>query len=73
VGTEIALGGLQTKVRSVTSLDTGQPVSFTQTKDRLVKTGLPERCPDRIAGIAVLKIEFAAPPRQVLGPGCVVI
>jgi hypothetical protein len=35
--------------------------------------GLPERCPDRIAGIAVLKIEFAAPPRQVLGPGCVVI
>ena len=70
VGPEIAIGGLETKVRSVTLLDTGGEVSFTQTKDRLVMTGLPDRPPDRIAGIAVLKIEFTAPPRQVLGPGC---
>jgi len=73
VGPEIAIGGLETKARSVTLLDTGGEVSFTQTKDRLVMTGLPDRPPDRIAGIAVLKIEFTAPPRQVLGPGCVVI
>jgi alpha-L-fucosidase len=73
VGSEIVIGGLQTKVRSISSLDTGGEVAFSQTKDRLVMTGLPERSPDRIAGVAVLKIEFAAPPRQVLGTGCVVL
>ncbi len=73
VGSEIVIGGLQTKVRSISSLDTGGEVAFSQTKDRLVMRGLPERSPDRIAGVAVLKIEFAAPPRQVLGTGCVVL
>ena len=72
-GGEIAIGGLQTRVRSVTSLDTGSAVAFAQTKDRLRITGVPDRSPDRILGVAVLRIEFAAPPRQVLGPGCVVL
>jgi alpha-L-fucosidase len=73
VGSQIAIGGLRSRVRGITSLDTGAAVTFAQTKDRLVMTGLPERSPDRIAGVAVLKIEFSAPPRQLLGPGCVVL
>jgi alpha-L-fucosidase len=73
VGSEIAIGGLTTKVRRVTSLDTGREATFTQNGERLVITGLPARCPDRILGVAVLRLEFATPPRQVLGAGCVVI
>ena len=73
VGSEIAVGGFQTKARRVVLLDTGRELPFTQTKDRLLVTGLPDRSPDRILGIAVLRIEFAVPPRQALGPGCVVL
>jgi hypothetical protein len=60
-------------VRRVTSLDTGREAAFSQSGERLVITGLPARCPDRILGVAVLRLEFATPPRQVLGAGCVVI
>jgi hypothetical protein len=35
--------------------------------------GLPAKCPDTIAGVAVLKLEFKSEPRQVLGMGCVVL
>jgi alpha-L-fucosidase len=73
VGSEIAIGGLTAKVRRVSSLDTGREAAFTQSGERLVITGLPARCPDRILGVAVLKLEFVSPPRQVLGAGCVVI
>jgi len=73
VGSEIVIGGLTAKVRRVTSLDTGREATFTQRGERLVITGLPARCPDRTLAIAVLKLEFATPPRQVLGAGCVVI
>ena len=34
--------------------------------------GLPEENPDKIASVCVLKLEFDAPPRQVLGPGYVI-
>ncbi len=44
-----------------------------RSREHLVITGLQARCPDRILGIAVLRLEFATPPRQVLGAGCVAI
>ena len=66
-GSELAIGGLRTKVRGVTLLADGKRYRFRQTRDRLVIRGLPKRCPDRIADVAVLRLDFAAPPRQVLG------
>jgi len=46
---------------------------FEQLDDRVVLYGLPAKCPDTIAGVAVLKLEFKSEPRQVLGMGCVVL
>jgi alpha-L-fucosidase len=72
-GKELAIGGLRAKLVRASFLATGKPISFKQEKDRLVLHGLPKSCPDRIAGVAVLKLEFASKPRQVLGAGCVVV
>ena len=72
-GKELAIGGLKTKLKSALLLANGKPVEFHQDKDRLVLTGLPASSPDKVAGVTVLKLEFAAPPKQVLGTGCVVL
>ncbi len=72
-GTELTIGGLQTPLKRASYLDGGDEIEFEQTDDRLVLNGLPEACPDELASICVLKMEFEDPPRQVLGRGCVVI
>ncbi len=72
-GTELTLGGIKGKLRAASLLADGRPVAFTQEKDRVILRGLPKNSPDKIAGVTVLKLEFATPPRQVLGAGCVVI
>jgi alpha-L-fucosidase len=72
-GRELAIGGLRTKVDKVSFLVGGKRIAFEQTKDRLVLKGLPRTCPDKIAGVCVLKVGFRARPRQVLGAGCVVV
>jgi alpha-L-fucosidase len=73
VGKEMVIGGLKTKVKRITLLDTGAVVAFEQSTDRLVMRGLPAACPDPEIGYAVFKMEFEKKPRQVLGYGCVVI
>jgi alpha-L-fucosidase len=72
-GRELTIGGLRTRLRRASLLAGGRPVRFRQERDRLMLRGLPVGSPDRIAGVAVLKLEFAAVPRQVLGPGCVTV
>jgi alpha-L-fucosidase len=72
-GEELAIGGLTKKLVSARLLPNGAPLSFKQSRDRLVISGLPRRCPDRIAGVAVLALEFKSVPQQVLGAGCVVL
>ncbi len=72
-GSELAIGGLRGKLRKAALLPDGKPLAFTQTKDRLVIRGLPNACPDKIASAAVIRMEFAAVPRQVLGAGYVVL
>ncbi|PKO23978.1 MAG: alpha-L-fucosidase [Chloroflexi bacterium HGW-Chloroflexi-1] len=72
-GGELAIGGLQTNVLKASLLATGAPLAFEQTENRLVLKGLPETNPDQIAGVAVIKLECASAPRQVLGAGCVVL
>ena len=70
-GREIVIGGLRTKVRKVTRLDTGKSVRFAQKGHQLFLRGLPKTNPDELVNVCVLKIDFASKPRQVLGAGCV--
>ena len=72
-GEELVIGGLQPRVKMASLLATGQPIDFEQTEQRLVLKGLPQSNPDRIAGVSVIRLECDAPPRQVLGRGCVVL
>jgi alpha-L-fucosidase len=78
-GGELAIGGLQTRVRRVSFLATGEPIAFDQTENRLILRGLPAKNPDDaakphpIAGVCVIKLECDAPPRQVLGTGYVTL
>jgi len=65
-GTELALGGIKTKVKKASFLATGKPIKFRQTADRLVLRGLPKSSPDRIAGVTVIKLECASKLRQSL-------
>jgi hypothetical protein len=68
-GSELAIGGLKTPLLRASLLADGLPLSFEQTDDRLLLRGLPTRQPDDIAGTALIKLEFAAPPQQKLGHG----
>jgi alpha-L-fucosidase len=72
-GQTFAIGGLKSKLLKASILATGQPVEFEQQPDRVLFRGLPETQPDEFAGTSILKLEFAEPPRQVLGAGCVVL
>ena len=70
-GDTIILGGIRTRVRSVTMLAGGRKVKFTQDSRRVILHSLPVKCPDPHAGWVVFKLEFAGKPRQFRGGGCV--
>jgi alpha-L-fucosidase len=72
-GEQIVIGGIRTKINRITNLTTGQQVAFTQSREQLVMTGLPETCPDPIAGISIFKLELAGKMKQVLRHGCVIL
>jgi len=72
-GKELAMGGLQMKVNKISYLATGEAIAFDQTDNRLVMKGLPEKSPDDIAGVTIIKMECESEPRQVLGAGYVVL
>ncbi len=72
-GSELAIGGMRTRLLKASFLAGGKPISFIQEKNRIILKGLPRTCPDKAAGICVLKLEFAAKPRQSLGPGYVTL
>ena len=70
---ELAIGGLRSKLKKAVLLPGERPLSFTQTRDRLVFHGLSGTSPDRVASVAIVRMEFASVPKQVLGAGCVVL
>jgi len=72
-GKELALGGFRTKLVSASHLVGGKPIAFEQTKHQIILKGLPRTSPDKIAGVTVLKLEFASKPKQILGAGYVVL
>lgn len=73
VGPELAIGGLRCTVERATFLADGRPIAFEQTDRRLILRGMPAESPDDIAGVTVIKLECAEPPRQVLGAGYVTL
>jgi alpha-L-fucosidase len=72
-GTELAIGGLLTRVQKASLLATGESIAFEQTENRLILRGLPKSNPDEIAGVSVIKLECESEPRQALGAGYVVL
>ncbi len=72
-GSEIVLGGIRSKVNRITNLTLRRPVRFTQQGERLVLTGLPRTCPDKLCGVTIFKLECATKFRQLLGGGCVTV
>lgn len=68
-GTTIAIAGFKAKLRRASFLATGRPIRFAQEGERIFLRDLPRACPDRIAKIAVIKMEFDSTPHQWLGMG----
>ena len=56
-GGQIAIGGLQTKVKSARLLPAGTPVEVHQEEFRLQLTGLPAASPDPLAPVFALECE----------------
>lgn len=57
-------GGFMTPLKKATLLSTGENLDFEQEgRQRIILKNLPERPPEKVAGIAVIKLEFAEPPK----------
>jgi alpha-L-fucosidase len=61
-GNDVAIGGLQTKVKSARLLRSSQPVTFTQDEYRVHITGLPVDAPD--SPVTTIAIECEGEPTQ---------
>lgn len=70
-GPSTTLGGFRCKVLSARILGKGGKVKVRQDGERVFLTGLTAKAPD--TPISVIALECDGPPRQVLGPGCVVL
>jgi alpha-L-fucosidase len=68
-----SIARVEGQVTSVTVLHTGKPVHFTQEATRLKLEGVPPLSDEPSAQSPVLKVEFATPPRQVLGAGMLIL
>ena len=62
-GGEMGLGGFPMKLKSARILSTGQRIEFEQKPYRIILKGLPAACPDDIAGVGVIALEFDREPR----------
>jgi len=68
-GSELAIGGLTQPVRTVRLYPDGKALPFRQEGRHLLISGLPERCPDRIAGVVPIELTFKTMPEQCLSAG----
>lgn len=69
-GSELAIGGLVCDITEARLMG-GKKVKFSQVRDRLVLSGLPQEAPDKLA--TVIELKFEGEPRQVLGAGHVLL
>ncbi len=63
-GEGMGLGGFMTKLKSAKLLASGKPVCFEQNGPRIVFKDLPAACPDKLAGVTVIELEFASKPNH---------
>lgn len=66
-GSRMVVGGLETEVKRVRLLGSGRDLPFTQKKDTVTVTGLPEAAPDPVC--PVVEFACASAPTMVLGGG----
>ena len=60
---QIPIVDMKTKVKRVSYLKTGKPIKFTQKPRKILLESMPRANPDKIAGVTILKVEFASRPR----------
>jgi alpha-L-fucosidase len=62
---DFVIGGFTSKLKSAKVLGTGVSLKFTQEKYRIVFSGVPKEPQDKIAGVAVIALEFEGSPKYV--------
>ena len=64
-GGEMALGGYREAPERVYLLSDHTPIDFELKGHRIVLKNLPEKCPDEVAGVAVIAMEFSKAPEYL--------
>jgi len=62
-GKEMGLGGFKTKLKSARFLVGGKKIKFEQKGHRIVLKNLPEKSPDKHAGVTIIELTFANKPK----------
>ncbi|MDR3333280.1 MAG: alpha-L-fucosidase [Treponema sp.] len=65
---ELVVGGYTTKLKSAKILATGENIAFTQEKYRITLKDMPKEPQDKIAGVAVIVLEFESTPETIRFP-----
>jgi len=65
---EMAIGGFATRLKSARFLAGGGKIDFEQERYRIILKNLPGRCPDKLAGTAVILLEFDGKPKHLEFP-----
>ena len=63
-GGDMGLGGYLSKVKEISILGSDIKIDFEQKGDRIILKNLPDSPPDKIAGVAMLKLVFDEKPQQ---------
>jgi len=63
-GRELPLGGIRTKLLRASFMN-GKRIKFEQKGARIILKGLPAQSPDKLIGVTVIKLDFAAEPKHV--------
>ena len=60
----LRIGGYMDAPKKISYLATGEPIDFEVDGHRIILKNLPEKAPDKILGITMLKMEFDQAPRH---------
>ncbi|MDA0321244.1 MAG: alpha-L-fucosidase [Verrucomicrobia bacterium] len=63
-GREMGIGGFKTKLKSARFHVGGEKIDFEQDGARIILKNMPRTSPDKIAGVTMIELEFAAVPKH---------
>ncbi len=66
-GREIRLGNYPTKLKKVSFLVSGKEIQYEQRAKCIILKNLPPTSPDKLAGVTIIKLEFASKPQFING------